>query len=167
MSANLQYALFAVVAASVLVPALLVVTSRNLVRAGFWLLPVFLGVAAAFVLLGADFLAAVQVLIYAGAITVLLIFVLMLTRGAGNPQVRQSNRMIPWALLLSGAVGVLTAFVLGREFWPVTTETPVPGFTRALGEGLLTTWLFSFELASVLLLAAMVGAIVIARREEP
>jgi len=167
VSDTLQYALFGFFAAVVLLPALLVVSVRNIVHAGFWLLPTFLGVAGLFVLLGADFLAAVQVLIYAGAIMLLLLFVLMLTRDAGDPQLRQTNRLAVWAGLSCALLAVVTVAVLTREPWAVSPAALAPGFTRSLGQALLGPYLLVFELASVLLLSAMVGAIVIARREGP
>jgi len=165
VSEPLQYALFGLVAATVLVPAVLVVTVRNLVRAAFWLLPAFLGVAAAFLLLGADFLAMVQVLIYAGAIMLLLLFVLMLTRSPGDARVPQSNRLTLWAGVLCTALALAIVVITGASYWPVASSAPAPGFTRAVGEALLGPYLLPFEVASVLLLSAMVGAIVIARKE--
>lgn len=166
MSATLQYVLFGLAAASVLLPALLVVASRNLVHAGFWLLPTFLGVAAVFVLLGSGFLAAVQVLIYVGAIALLLLFVLMLTRGAGDPAVPQSNRRGVWAGLLAAGLAALAVVIVGVAPWDVAAKAAPADFTQALGQALLGPAVLPFEAASVLLLSAMVGAIVIARKER-
>jgi NADH-quinone oxidoreductase subunit J len=161
---TVELVLFLLASATVLVAGVAVVAARNLVRAAFWLLPCFLGVAGLFVLLGAHFLAAIQVLIYAGAIMLLLLFVLLLTRDIGEAQAAAHNRQTAWAvmaagLLAAGAVGV----VLGQS-WPLALG-PVRADTGAVGEALLRTYLLPFEVASVLLLAAIIGAIVIARSE--
>lgn len=166
MTPVIELVVFLVFAVIVLVSAVAVVAARNLVRAGFWLLPCFLGVAGLFGLLGAYFLAAIQVLIYAGAIMLLLLFVLMLTRDAAQAEAPSHNRQAPWALVAAAVLAVVTAQVAVRYEWPLALA-PMPASTRAIGETLLRTYLLPFEVASVLLLAAMIGAIVIARSEPP
>jgi NADH-quinone oxidoreductase subunit J len=152
-------------AAVILLPAVAVVTSRNIIHAAFWLVPVFLGVAGEFLLLHAEFLAAIQVLIYAGAITVLLLFALMLTRGVAEGHVRQTNELVAGAILGVGFFTAIIVMVITGQRWATTALTPAADGTAALGTSLLTTYLLPFEVASVLLLAAMIGAIVLSRKE--
>jgi len=163
MTPMVEQALFGIMAAVLLVSAVAVVASRNLVRAAFWLLPAFLAVAGLFVLLGAYFLAAIQVLIYAGAIMLLLLFVLMLTRDVGAADVITHNRQAAWAILAAGLVAAATLGAVRHHDWP--SAAAVPATTAAIGQALLTTYILPFEVASVLLLSAVVGAIVIARSE--
>lgn len=165
LSANAQYALFLALAAAIVIPAILVVTVRNMVRAAFWLVPCLLGVAGLFVVLGSAFLAAVQVLIYVGAIMVLLLFALMLTSGLGVPIGIARNRQGGWALLIAAALALTIVWTVETHPW-AQTAAPIPAHSaEAIGRSLLTTYILPFEVASVLLLAAMIAALVIARRE--
>jgi NADH-quinone oxidoreductase subunit J len=164
LTPTVELVLFVVMAGTVLVSAAIVVASRNLVRAAFWLLPCFLAVAGLFLLLGAYFLAAIQVLIYAGAIMLLLLFVLMLTRDVGDVHVPAHNRQAGWAIIAAGLVAAVMVGVVSRYGWSVSTAE-ARADTGAIGEALLRTYLLPFEVASVLLLAAIIGAIVIARSE--
>jgi len=164
MTATVELGLFVAIATTLLVSGAAVVAARNLVRAAFWLLPCFLSVAGLFVLLGAYFLAAIQVLIYVGAIMLLLLFVLMLTRDIAEPQAAAHNRQAGWAIVAAGLVAAVTVGVVSRYSWPLTLAQ-APSDAGAIGEALLRTYLLPFEVASVLLLAAIIGAIVIARSE--
>lgn len=165
MTPHVELALFIVISATVLVSAVAVVAARNLVRAAFWLLPCFLGVAGVFVLLGAHFLAAIQVLIYVGAIMLLLLFVLMLTRDVSGAIAAPNNRQAGWAIIAAGVLAAVAIGVVSRYQWQVGAAK-ASASTAAVGEALLRTYLLPFEIASVLLLAAMVGAIVIARSDS-
>ena len=165
MTPHVELALFIVISATVLVSAVAVVAARNLVRAAFWLLPCFLGVAGVFVLLGAHFLAAIQVLIYVGAIMLLLLFVLMLTRDVSGAIAAPNNRQAGWAIIAAGVLAAVAIGVVSRYPWQAGAAKPSAS-TAAVGEALLRTYLLPFEIASVLLLAAMVGAIVIARSDQ-
>ncbi|UCH34071.1 MAG: NADH-quinone oxidoreductase subunit J [Armatimonadota bacterium] len=164
MTPTVELVLFVVTGATMLVSAVVVVASRNLVRAAFWLLPCFLAVAGLFLLLGAYFLAAIQVLVYAGAIMLLLLFVLMLTRDIGDGHAPAHNRQAGWAIIAAGLVAAVTIGIVSRYSWSLSTAE-APADTGAIGEALLRTYLLPFEVASVLLLAAIIGAIVIARSE--
>jgi len=164
LTPHVELALFIVISATVLVSAVAVVAARNLVRAAFWLLPCFLGVAGVFVLLGAHFLAAIQVLIYVGAIMLLLLFVLMLTRDVSGAIAAPNNRQAGWAIIAAGVLAAVAIGVVSRYQWQVGAAK-ASASTAAVGEALLRTYLLPFEIASVLLLAAMVGAIVIARSD--
>lgn len=140
-----------------------VVASRNLMHAVLMLILSFLGVAGFFLLLSADFLAMAQVIIYVGAIAVLMLFAIILT-----PAIDRDNsetRMIAPALLLSVALATVFIFVALDTDWTVVATDP--GLTVAdLGNALLTTWVLPFEIASVLLTAAMVGSIMLARTAQ-
>lgn len=146
--------------------ALAVVTSKNLFRSALFLILSFVGVAGLYVLLEAGFLAAVQILIYVGAISILIIFAIMLTRRLMAKDLVQRNAQ--WGI--SGLVALLLFAVLGfvllRVNWPVA-EAVVPGESISiLGQELMSTYALPFEVASVLLLVALVGSIIIARERE-
>ncbi len=143
--------------------SLAVAALRNLLHAVLALIVAFAGMAGLFVTLSADFLAVGQVLIYIGAIAVLMIFALMLTPQAGryNAESRYAAPAALGALATAGAV----IFVIFEAGWPIADR---PGFEETasvLGEALLDKWVLPFEVASVLLLAAMIGAIVLVRDE--
>ncbi|MCJ7750656.1 MAG: NADH-quinone oxidoreductase subunit J [Armatimonadetes bacterium] len=156
---------FGCLAAGVLISALLVVLSRNIVHSVLWLLVCLLSVAGLFILLDADFLAGVQVLIYCGGIVVLMLFALMLTRGVGDPSERAHNRQFWWGLLAAAGLGAIALGLMRRATWPVTAEAAVQDVTGLLADALLGPYVAAFEITSVVLLVAMIGAIVIARRE--
>jgi NADH-quinone oxidoreductase subunit J len=155
-------------AALTLVPALFVVRARNIVHAGYWLLPCFVGVAGLFGILEAHFFFVVQLLIYAGAILVLILFALMLTRDVMNPAVPQNNRYAAHSALLCGLLALGSCYVLVSERWGATDALPsgAADQTRALGESLIGLYAVPFEVASLLLLAALIGAIVLAKSER-
>ena len=169
---NIVFALLTLVT---LGAAIQVVASRGIMHAAFWLFPVFAGIAGFYLLLDAQFLAAIQVLIYIGAILVLIIFAVTLTRNAADPDDAQSNRFV-WpvvlaALALLAALGsAIYAAPWGKPVEDMAKSTLVPGLPvteiSALGLVLLQQYLLPFEIASVLLLAAMIAAIVLARRER-
>jgi NADH-quinone oxidoreductase subunit J len=142
----------------------LVVLARNIVHSAVALIFSFCGVAGIYVLLDAEFLAAVQVLVYVGGITILLLFAIMLTTRIAA-RARVFNEQV-WAsgLVALGTTAILVyASLAGIR---VSGQAPAPpDTTSALGRLLLTTYVLPFEVASVLLLAAMVGAIILARRE--
>lgn len=161
-------------AALILVFAVLVVSTKNPVHSVLFLVANFLGVAALYVLLHAEFLAVIQVLVYAGGILVLYLFVVMLVNLKRPPEAtadpRRRDRV---GLLLAGAVLAEFAAIVLYSFsgpWPApgdaaTTVPPGPGNTEAVGWALYVDYVIPFEVASVLLLVAMVGAIVLAKRE--
>lgn len=162
-----QIAFFSL-AAMTLVPALCVVRARNIVHAGFWLLPCFVGVAGLYAALEAHFFFVVQLLIYAGAILILILFALMLTRDAMNPNVPQGNRMGLLGGLIAAAFGLTASVVLMQQGWPLTSAAPADAAaqTQALGDALIGLYAIPFEVASLLLLAALIGAIVLAKTER-
>lgn len=144
--------------------ALAVVLTEHLVRAGLWLVLALAAVAVEFLLLRAEFVAWVQVLIYVGAVVVLLLFAVMLTRAPIGPSPDLDRPLGPALLVGSGAgLGLSGLFVwafAGRQVQPA----PV-GTAQALGGGVFDDWVLPFEVLSVLLLAALVGAIVLSKKE--
>jgi len=157
-------AFFFALAAFTVAAALLVVLARNIVHSAVALIFSFCGVAGIYVLLDAEFLAAVQVLIYVGGITILLLFAIMLTTRIASRTEVFNEQVWASALVAVGITAILVyASVTGIQ---VSGEAPAPRETTStLGRLLLTTHVLPFEVASVLLLAAMVGAIILARRE--
>lgn len=139
------------------------IAARKLVHSAIFLVVSFLAVAAIFLLGRADFLAAVQVLIYAGAVMILMLFAIMLTPGqtesAGDPGQKIG------AGLVAGGFLVVSAFTLLGTNWNLARNVADQATTRGIGELILNQYVLPFELASVLLLAAMVGAILIARED--
>ena len=134
--------------------------TRNVVHAALFLLLSLVSVAGLYLLLFAEFLALVQVLIYGGAIIIVLLFAIMLTRTQEYPRI-SDNRQWPLAILAAGAVfGVVTTAFLWRR--PPDTDAEGPGLAT-LGETLFTDWAVPFEIASLVLLVALIGAIIIAR----
>jgi NADH-quinone oxidoreductase subunit J len=163
---TLVFILFSILA---LGGGVLVVTQRNLVRAAASLILSLFGVAGLYVLLDAGFLAAVQILIYIGAISILIIFAVLLTRQLTGGEESGFNSQWAWALGAAIVVLALVVFVINGA-WPLGLEAearPALGgdSTEGLGMALLDPdqFMLPFEIASVLLLGAMVGAIVIAR----
>jgi len=156
---------FVCFAAGVLIPGLLVVLSRNLLHAALWLLPCLASVAGLFLLLGAEMLAAIQILVYCGGIVVLILFAIMLTQGLGHADVRVTNQQLLWGSVGAAALAGVMLHLLSLQMWPLGTPT-IPGdVTGRLADALLSPYLLAFEVASVVLLVAMIGAIVIARAE--
>ena len=152
--------LFIVAAVLVLGGGLGVVTSRNIVHAALFLLVSLIAVAGIYLILFAEFLAIVQILIYGGAILIVLLFAIMLTRGPEYPIV-SNNRQWPLAIITAIIIfGVISASFM----WETQTTDGAhgPGLVK-LGESLFTTWAIPFEIASVLLLVALIGAIIIAK----
>jgi NADH-quinone oxidoreductase subunit J len=145
--------------------AAVVVLSRTLIYSAFALLVTFFGVAGLYVLLGADFLAATQLLIYVGGILVLLLFGVMLTHKIYDLDLRTETTQLASGLIVAaGLLVVLTALALRAE-WPGVARPPAPT-TSGIGRLFLGDYLLPFEAASVLLLVALMGAAMIVRRRR-
>lgn len=154
---------FWVLAAVTLVAAGGVMVSRNLFHAVLFLILTFVGIAGFFVLLSADFIAMAQVIIYVGAISVLILFAVLLTPRAGRNN-GETKFALP-GVLLAVCLAAVFIFVVHDTAWNTTDTAPALGADQ-LGEALLTTWVLPFEIASVLLTAALVGAIMLARTPQ-
>ena len=157
--------IFYILAAIIIGSSVMVVTMRNIFHSALFLVLCFFSVAGIYVLLEAEFLAAVQVLIYVGAITILMIFAIMLTHKLYNAKIRQSNEQVIPGLIIVGALLVATLFALSKTAWKLSFETPPDQSAVAVGKLLLTTYVLPFEVVSVVLLTALIGAVIIARRE--
>ncbi len=163
-----EHVVFIVLSAVTLAGAWIVITNRNLYRAALGMVLSFFGVAGLYALLNVGFMAVVQLLIYVGAISILIIFAIMLTRGVMDREVIQRNSQ--WfisllvALALFGVLGYTLAVRTAGD-WTVSSAGPPQEPIVALGESLVTTFALPFEAASVLLLVALIGAIMIAREK--
>lgn len=155
---------FALIGLVVAASAVLSVTTRQVVHAALWLVVCLGTLAGCYVVLGAELVALVQVLIYVGAVVVLVLFALMLTRA---PIGRQPDLATPLVQRIAAAVlGVATTGLFFAMLVPLAgqgTVTPVSGDTRAVATAIFGTWVWPFELLSVLLLAALIGAFAVAR----
>ena len=162
----MQAIVFAILAVVTLGAALMVVLSHNLMRSALWLILAFFGIAGIFILLQAEFLAVTQVLVYIGAISTLIIFAIMLSRNFANPSMPRFNEQ--WGLVggFAALLFVALAALVTRIAWPVAAGD-VPGDAiRQLGMDFVGPYVVPFEAASVLLVVAMIGAIIIARERE-
>ncbi len=166
----LQNAFFGMLAALAVVSALRVVTTRNVVHAALYLVMVLASVAALFVLLAAEFVAAVQILVYVGAIVVLFLFGVMLTRAQIGADLDLDNGQRGLAALVALVLGGTLTWALidafGDDKLPELSDADVAARgVRPVGDAIFSTYLVPFEVVSILLLAALIGAIVLARRD--
>ncbi|MFF5787666.1 NADH-quinone oxidoreductase subunit J [Streptomyces sp. NPDC012693] len=148
--------------------ALVTVTTRQLVHAALWLVVALGGLAVEYLLLTAEFIAWVQVLIYVGSVVVLLLFGLMLTKApiGRSPDADSGNRPVAVAVALAAAAALVWVVVDAfRTTW-IDLDGAVQGSTKVTGEILFRHWVLPFEALSVLLLAALVGAIVLSRKKK-
>lgn len=162
---SLSTAVFYLIALITVVSAGMVAFSRNIIYSAFSLLGTFMGVAGLYVFLGADFVAAVQLLIYVGGILVLILFAVMLTHRITDVQVtnRAAGR-IP-ALIIIGALIYLLIETIRVTPWVKAKEVVYAPTTASIGDLFLSSYLLPFELASLVLLGAMIGAVVLSRKE--
>jgi NADH-quinone oxidoreductase subunit J len=164
--------IFFALAALTLAAAVMVVTVKNIIHAALWLITSFFSVAALYLLMEAEFIAIVQVLIYVGAISILVLFAIMLTRHVTGEGVRQLYQRWWVALIVAAALfGLLIVPTVVNFEWK-TAAPPAGGqpaqlaSTVAIGTAFMRQYLLPFEIASVLLLVALIGAIVIAFEER-
>ncbi len=145
--------------------AVLVVTSRNVVRAALWLVVTLGALAGLYLMLTAELVAVVQLLIYVGAVVVLLLFAVMFTRapiGAAD-DLDTGNRPVAAVVALATAGLLIALLVDAFHAAYVDVRTAAPGSAATIGGAVFRTWVLPFEVVSVLLLAALVGAIVLSR----
>jgi NADH:ubiquinone oxidoreductase subunit 6 (subunit J) len=146
--------------------ALAVVLSKNLFHAVLWLALALTGTAGIFLLLDAEFLAAVQLLLYAGGIITIVVFAIVVTERLIGERLTQTNMRIGGAALVSALFLAFIVVVLGRHALPVARPEMPGDLTRLIGEAVLTRYVLPFELLAVLMLAGMLGAIYFARPED-
>jgi NADH-quinone oxidoreductase subunit J len=168
---NLIIIIFVLISALILGSALAVVTVKNLIHSALWLIASFFGVGALYLLMEAEFIAVVQVLVYVGAISILILFAIMLTRHVTGEGVRQLYKRWWVALLVAaGLFGLLIVPTVTGYTWErptAATSEPVSiAASLEIGKAFMGEYLLPFELASVLLLVALIGAIVIAFEER-
>lgn len=167
LAEGVQVVSFGLLAVMMIGAALGVVLLQNIVYSAFLLGGVFMSMAGLYLLLNADFVAAAQVLIYVGSVNVLILFGIMLVNKQQNFRTLPKAwiRQVATAVVCVGLFGLLSVMVLSTP-WAVTTETTaIESYAIAIGEHFFTDFLLPFELVSVFLLMAMVGAIVLARRD--
>lgn len=151
--------------------ALAMIFHRNPVHCALFLVGVLLSISGMFLLLSAQFIAAIQIVVYAGAIMVLFLFVVMLLNVKGETPLLTPGAVKGFGILFATLVAVELLWIVlapGMEDWrPGPAPALPPGFGSpiSIGRILYTTWLFPFEVTSVLLLIAVVGAVVLARRK--
>ena len=156
--------IFYLFAAVTLISAFFVVTTRNIVRAAFFLLFTFFGVAGIYVLLGADFVAIVQLIVYVGGILILLIFGVMITNKITSVDIKTGTvQTLPAAIGVGLFTGIVGAVILNTDWFVVNTEMPVSTLST-LGRMLINEYVLIFELLGILLLVALIGAASMARR---
>ncbi len=162
---DVSTAVFYLIALMTVASAAMVAFSRNIIYSAFSLLGTFMGVAGLYIFLGADFVAAVQVLIYVGGILVLILFAVMLTHRITDVEI--TNRAaggIP-ALVIVGVLLYLLIDTMGAAPWVKAKEILYTPTSAIIGDFFLYTYLLPFELASLVLLAALIGAVVLSRKE--
>jgi NAD(P)H-quinone oxidoreductase subunit 6 len=162
---DLSTAVFYLVAILTVGSAFIVAFSRNIIYSAFSLLGTFAGVAGLYVFLGADFVAGVQLLIYVGGILVLILFAVMLTHRITDVEItnRAAGR-IP-ALIITGLFVYLLIETVRQTPWVKVKEIVYQPTTAKIGDLFLESYLLPFELASLVLLAALIGAVVLSRKE--
>ena len=156
------------VMAVVLIFALGVVTLRNLFHCALCLAAALIGTAVIYVVLQAEYLAAIQILLYVGAVVTLIIFAVMLTEHLSAKIVRQNNSQSPLAIVgLLGFVALLASLIL-KTPWPVTPAAlQAKVSVMGLGKALMGPYVFPFEVISIVLIAALIGTVVIAKKDAP
>lgn len=169
LAQNLTFGLLAVAMA---LSAIKLVTTKNVVHAALYLVIVLAGMAAQYILLAAEFVAVTQVLVYIGAIMVLVLFGIMLTRAPiGESPELDNNQRIPAAivsLFLFGSLGTLLIDAFGDDRFDLNNSVAsgaAGGNMVRMSDSIFSQYLVPFEVVSILLLAALVGAIVVARRD--
>jgi NADH-quinone oxidoreductase subunit J len=161
---NIYDLIFYLFAAVTLLSAFFVVTTRNVVRAAFFLLFTFFGVSGIYVLLGADFVAIVQLIVYVGGILILLIFGVMITNKITQVDIKTGTiHTLPAAIGVGLFTGMIGAVILNTDWFQV--NSPMPESTLStMGNMLLNEYVLVFELLGILLLVALIGAASMARK---
>jgi NADH:ubiquinone oxidoreductase subunit 6 (subunit J) len=164
---SMQYVIFIILSVIALIGALGVVLNRRLFRSALFLVLSFVGVAGFYILLEVELLAMIQLLVYVGAIAILIIFAIMLSRQAmvADDKVLNEQWVLGWFVAI--ALFAALVYVLVQVNWPVVKAAVPANSIQRLGESLVNPngFVLPFEVASVLLLVALVGAVIIAREK--
>jgi NADH-quinone oxidoreductase subunit J len=161
---------FYILAAITLISSLMVISRRNPMHSALWLLVTFFSLAGIYLLLSAEFIAAVQIIIYAGGVLVLYVFVIMLVDLSKEAALRAAFHkpaQVGFAALFAAMVMAVILTVAKRGIEPSRIQEAAvnaPDTTRAFAQELFLTYLYPFEVASILLLVAMIGSVILARR---
>jgi NADH:ubiquinone oxidoreductase subunit 6 (subunit J) len=147
-------------------PALAVVLTKNLFHAVLWLALALTATAGLFLLLEAEFIAAVQLLLYAGGIVTIVVFAIVVTERLVGERIAQTSRRLAGGTLVAGALLVLIVSAIAARPLAAVRAAPSDELTRAIGEAVLTRFVLPFELLAVLMLAALLGALYFARPED-
>ncbi len=152
----------------ILVSAFMVVSLKNIFHCALFLVLCLFSVAGIFILLHAEFLAAAQVLIYVGAVAILIIFAIMLTSNLASGKVRATNENVLVGFFVALILALGTIVLIGNtHVWQYAEpQEAADGNVMMIGKYLMTEYMLPFEIVSVLLLAALIGAIVLARKEK-
>ena len=162
---ELSFVLFVTLFILIVASAFMVVTSPNLVHSAVSLLFTLFGIAAIYIFLYADFIAATQVVIYVGGILVLIIFGVMLTNKIENATITsKTHNQIP-GVIFSILLLVLQFYIIFNTKWLINNNPPIDSTISGIGNLLLTKYLLPFEVVSVLLLAALIGAAMLSRKK--
>jgi NADH-quinone oxidoreductase subunit J len=156
---------FGIIAAAMAIGAIGVVRTQNVVHAALFLVVVLAGGAGQYILLGAEFVAWVQVLVYIGAVIVLFLFGIMLTQAPMHPTEKMDNNLRFWALLPSVLIAVVLGGLLIDAFGNDKIHLDAPTPNAAITNSIFRVYLIPFEVVGVLLLAALIGAVVLARKD--
>ena len=158
--------IFYLFAAVTVISAYMVISSDNIVRSAFYLLATFFGVSGLYVLLGADFVAVTQIMVYIGGILILLLFGVMLTSNITHVEIKKGMKNIVPAIVGIGVLlGALISMMYNTEWKQELSEIPQTT-SYELGKLLITDYVLIFELLGILLLIALIGAASMARREQ-
>lgn len=164
---NIYDIIFYLFAAITLLSAFMVVTTRNIVHSAFYLLFTFFGVAGLYTLLGADFIAVVQVIVYVGGILILILFGVMLTNKITDIQIKTGTFQIIPAVLGTGLLAGTLIKIFTETQWKASDSAlPMKTTAYSLGRMLISDYVLIFELLGILLLIALIGAATIARKEN-
>ena len=147
--------------------AVMMITSKSPVNSILWLIVVFFAISGHYILLNAQFLAIVNIIVYAGAIMVLFLFVVMLMNLNADSEPAKNNRLQFIAIISGGSLllVLLSAFMTVKDKHPVMLAGGNAGLIKTLGKVLFTDYVLPFEISSVLFLSAMVGAVVIGKKD--
>jgi NADH-quinone oxidoreductase subunit J len=162
---SVEQVVFYIVAAIAVIGGLGTVLSRDIVHSALFLVLALLMTAAVFVLLSSEFLALVQILVYGGGITILVIFAIMITQLRSVRQTLDGPQR-PFAFVVAVALGVLLGVMAFRTDWIGETDRVTVVSTESLGSSLFREFAVPFEIASFVLLAALIGAVVLARTDD-
>jgi NADH-quinone oxidoreductase subunit J len=165
MNVSILDIVFYAFALLIVASAFIVVFSKNVMHSAFALMFTLLGVAAFYVLLNADFIAITQIMVYIGGIMILIVFGVMLTTKITNIDMKSKNIQIMPAAVLTAIIGGALCGIFWNTNWSVAPTFDVDATASYIGLLLLTDYILPFEAVSVLLLIAMIGAALIARRK--